>query len=85
MTPKVVINGTTKPPGKPHPSPTFFAHAVLRTTMDHYEEMSQWYIDLLGAEVVHKTANITFLRYDEEHHRIAIFASPEHVPNQKVD
>lgn len=51
--------------------------------MDHYEEMSQWYIDLLGAEVVHKTANITFLRYDEEHHRIAIFASPQHVPKTK--
>ncbi|KEF56918.1 uncharacterized protein A1O9_07108 [Exophiala aquamarina CBS 119918] len=65
---------------KPHPSPGLFAHAVLRTTMDHYEEMSQWYIDLLSAEIVHKTANITFLRYDEEHHRIAIFASPDHVP-----
>ncbi|KAK6365133.1 hypothetical protein LTS17_011611 [Exophiala oligosperma] len=41
MTTDSVVNGATKPTSKPHPSPTTFAHAVLRTTMDHYEEMSQ--------------------------------------------
>lgn len=68
---------------KTHPSPTAFAHAVLRTTMEHYDEMTQWYIDLLDAKIAHQGSNIMFLRYDKEHHRIAIIARPEHVPKPK--
>lgn len=63
-----------------HPSPAAFAHAVLRTTTDHYDKMTQWYIDLLNAKIAHQGPYIMFLRYDKEHHRIAIAANPNNVP-----
>lgn len=41
--------------------------------------MVDFYINLLQAEPVHQTSNITFLRYDGEHHRIAIIHAPEYL------
>jgi catechol-2,3-dioxygenase len=46
------------------------AHVVLRTKK--YQEMQDFWITLLNAEVAYKNDSVCFLRYDDEHHRIAI-------------
>ena len=63
-----------------HHSPKVLAHVVLRTTTENYQAMIQFYLNLLSAEIVHTTPVLTFLRYDEEHHRIAIVQTPETKP-----
>lgn len=70
---------TTKPKSS-HPTPTLFAHAVLRTTPTNYQPMIAFYMRLLNATIVHTSPVITFLRYDEEHHRIAILQTPDTQP-----
>ena len=55
-------------------SPVKFAHIVLKTRK--YEEMVSWWCGFLGAHVRHGNDFISFLSYDEEHHRIAIAAIP---------
>lgn len=60
-----------------HHSPQMLAHVVLRTTPQNYQAMIQFYVHLLSATIVHTTPVLTFLRYDEEHHRIAIIQTPE--------
>jgi catechol 2,3-dioxygenase-like lactoylglutathione lyase family enzyme len=60
-------------PDQPVP-PADFAHAVLRTAK--YREMIDWYRTVLGARVVFGNDVLTFLSYDEEHHRLAVV----HVP-----
>jgi catechol-2,3-dioxygenase len=47
--------------------------------------MIQFYIQLLDATVVHQDAVLAFLRYDEEHHRIAIINTPDTVPKPKQE
>jgi catechol 2,3-dioxygenase-like lactoylglutathione lyase family enzyme len=39
--------------------------------------MIEFYRDLLNAKIVHTTPVLTFLRYDHEHHRIAIIQTPD--------
>jgi catechol-2,3-dioxygenase len=56
-------------------SPSKLAHVVLRTK-SHRDAMVQWYCVVLGAKVVFDAGPIVFLSYDDEHHRIAIAASP---------
>jgi catechol-2,3-dioxygenase len=56
-------------------SPSKFAHAVLRTR-DKFKEMVDWYLTVLNAKVVYSNGMLTFLSYDDEHHRIAIASSP---------
>lgn len=84
MTSTDLNGGTNGVAKKPHPSPITLAHAVLRTTTENYTKMVEFYIRLLGASVVRDTGNLAFLRYDEEHHRIAILASPESQPKSKT-
>lgn len=57
-------------------SPSKFAHIVLRTR-DHYPEMVEWWSRVLGAKPICATEIMTFLRYDEEHHRMLIVHVPE--------
>ena len=57
-------------------SPAKLAHFVIRTTPEKFEEMVQWYLDLLNAEVAFKNAFSCFMTYDDEHHRAAIIAIP---------
>ena len=79
-------NGTTNGGAKDtlvRQSPTSLAHVVFRTTPDTYYDMIEFYRDLLGAHIVHTTPVLTFLRYDYEHHRIAIIQSPETTPKPK--
>ena len=55
-------------------SPIKFAHVVLKTS--RYDEMVAWWKDFLGAKARHENGFITFLSYDEEHHRMAIANIP---------
>ena len=55
-------------------SPIKFAHVVLKTS--RYDEMVAWWKDFLGAQARHENGFITFLSYDEEHHREAIRSRP---------
>ena len=55
-------------------TPAKFAHVVLKTRK--YKEMVSWWCDFLGAHVRHGNDFISFLSYDDEHHRVAIAAIP---------
>lgn len=70
---KATVNGHSKVK-----SPTSLAHVVLRTA--NYEPMVKFWLTFLGAELSHKDDHIAFLRYDFEHHRIAIIAVPNTGP-----
>lgn len=59
-------------------SPSSLAHVVFRTSK--YNEMVKFWTTFLGASVVHADQTLTFLKYDEEHHRIAIISMPETTP-----
>ncbi|MFI1379631.1 VOC family protein [Embleya sp. NPDC020886] len=50
------------------------AHVVLQT--NRKDEMCAWYCRVLGAHVVHRTDQVTFLTFDEEHHRLALIGAP---------
>jgi catechol-2,3-dioxygenase len=63
-------------------SPIKFAHVVLKT--NKYEEMVAWWCDFLGAHVRHGNDFISFLSYDDEHHRIAIARMP-HLTDRAAD
>jgi catechol 2,3-dioxygenase-like lactoylglutathione lyase family enzyme len=56
-------------------SPCKLAHLVLRTP--RYEEMCTFYVALLNAEVPFADKLTTFIRYDEEHHRLVLVNTPE--------
>ncbi len=55
-------------------APVKFAHLVLRTSQ--FDEMLRWYKTVLEAEVMLGNPMVTFLTYDDEHHRIAIVNIP---------
>ncbi|MBT8445186.1 MAG: hypothetical protein HKN81_07915 [Gammaproteobacteria bacterium] len=50
-----------------------FSHVVFM--MRCFEEMKAWYINVLGAEIVHGDPTLAFLTYDDESHRFAITRS----------
>ena len=56
-------------------SPISLAHVVFRTA--NFDGMINFWQTFLGAEITHKGDSIAFLRYDFEHHRIAIIAIPD--------
>ena len=65
------------------PSPIKFAHVVLKTRK--YQEMVAWWCDFLGGSVRHGDDFISFISYDDEHHRLAIAAIPGlEEPNPKA-
>jgi catechol 2,3-dioxygenase-like lactoylglutathione lyase family enzyme len=51
-------------------APSKMAHVVLRT--NQYDEMVAWWKTFLEAEPLHANPFMTFLTFDEEHHRLAI-------------
>lgn len=55
-------------------SPAQLAHVVMRT--GQYEAMVDWYAKVLDADIVFANDQITFLTYDDEHHRVAISRLP---------
>lgn len=52
----------------PMPAPKL-AHVVYRTRQ--LDAMTQWYATVFGAELVYQNPALTFLTFDDEHHRIA--------------
>jgi len=58
-------------------SPAALCHFVLKTTPDNYDQMVVWYRTVLGAHVTHANPRITFMTYDDEHHRLAILQNPQ--------
>ena len=55
--------------------PIKLAHFVLRTS--RYEALVSWYRFVLGAEAAFENELLTFLSYDDEHHRLAILNVPD--------
>jgi catechol-2,3-dioxygenase len=55
-------------------SPIKFAHVVLRTS--RYDEVVAWWGTFLEAAPRHRDRFLTFLSYDDEHHRVAIANFP---------
>lgn len=54
--------------------PARLAHIVLRTAQ--HDKLVAWYKTVLNAETTFATDRLSFLTYDDEHHRIAIAAMP---------
>lgn len=54
--------------------PAKLAHLVFRTP--RYERMVSWYCEVLQAEPVFADAMLTFVTYDDEHHRLAFVNLP---------
>lgn len=57
-------------------SPKRMCHIVLRVQPDKYKSMVDWYVAFLGGRVVWGNDVLSFITYDEEHHRIAITGRP---------
>jgi catechol 2,3-dioxygenase-like lactoylglutathione lyase family enzyme len=51
------------------------AHIVLQT--NKLGEMRDWYCTVLGAHVVQEAPSLSFITFDEEHHRVAFVKPPE--------
>ena len=51
-------------------SPVKLSHMVLQT--NQIAALRDWYLTVLGGEVVHENPHLCFLAYDDEHHRIAL-------------
>lgn len=51
-------------------SPSSFAHVVLRT--GNLKKMAEFYTKFLGGRIAHQNDFISFITYDEEHHRVAL-------------
>ena len=55
-------------------SPATMAHVVLRT--GNFAKMVDFYTTFLGGTITHGNDFLSFITYDEEHHRIALIAMP---------
>jgi catechol-2,3-dioxygenase len=65
---------TASPPPADARPPSKLAHFVIRT--GHYEETVRWYQTVLGARAVFSNPMLTFMTYDDEHHRVAVINVP---------
>jgi len=63
-------------PGKTVIRPTQLAHVVLKTNAENYKEMVQYYKIFLNAEASYENDFLSFLTYDDEHHRLAVGIFP---------
>ena len=59
-------------------SPAKLAHFVLRTP--NFQAMGEWYRSVLGARAVFENDFLSFMTYDEEHHRVALINAPDALP-----
>lgn len=61
---------TISPPhGERAPTPTKLAHVVLQTAQS--DTMVEWYRTVLNARLVFRNGLLSFVSYDDEHHRVA--------------
>jgi len=65
------------PPAGARP-PVKLAHFVIRTPL--YDETVRWYQTVLAAEVVFASPMLSFLTFDDEHHRIGVVNLPRLEP-----
>lgn len=65
-----ISNGTKKVT-----APVKLAHVVLRS--NNMDRLAEWYVTFLGGRLVLRNPVISFITYDDEHHRIAIVSMPE--------
>jgi catechol-2,3-dioxygenase len=63
-------------------SPKKLSHIVLQT--NRRPEMIDWYCTVLGAEVLYEAERISFISYDDEHHRVA-FLDPGPLAEREPD
>ena len=49
--------------------PTKLAHVVFQT--NRKQEMQEWYCEVLGGHVIYESDRLSFVTYDDEHHRVA--------------
>jgi catechol-2,3-dioxygenase len=64
-------------------SPSLFAHFVLRTP--DREGLRDWYLKVLNARRVFDNPYISFISYDDEHHRVAFVQLPDlEKPSEKA-
>ena len=63
-------------------SPTKLSHIVLQT--NRRREMIDWYCTVLGAEILYEAERISFISYDDEHHRVA-FLDPGPLTERQPD
>jgi catechol 2,3-dioxygenase-like lactoylglutathione lyase family enzyme len=72
-----LTHGTPEPNEEPEEtemSKPKFAHNVFQTA--NHEAMRDWYCTVLDAHVVYEDATLTFLTFDDEHHRVALLHPP---------
>ena len=62
-------------------APVKFAHIVFRTAQK--EAMVQWYRTVFEAELSLANPFLTFLTFDDEHHRVAIVGMPDSTPQDR--
>jgi catechol-2,3-dioxygenase len=60
------------------PVPAKLAHVVLRTSQ--FQQMQEWYRQVLAARTIYADGGLAFLSYDEEHHRVALLNAPDLKP-----
>ncbi len=63
-------------------SPSAFVHIVLRTTPTNFRPVAEYYKTFLGAHAIYENELLSFLTYDEEHHRIAIIGMQDTGPKE---
>ena len=61
------------------PATPKFAHNVFQT--DQPQEMRDWYCAVLDGHVVYTDETLSFITFDEEHHRVALLHPP--IPMQR--
>lgn len=57
-------------------SPSKLAHVVLRTSSDNFNKMVNFYKIFLGGKATYENNFLSFITYDDEHHRVAIAGVP---------
>jgi len=55
--------------------PAKLSHLILRTP--NFKEMKEWYAQVLGATPTFENAQVCFLTYDDEHHRVGFINMPQ--------
>ncbi len=57
--------------------PAYISHYGIRAK--NYKEMVEWYKTVFNARVQHENEFLSFMTFDDEHHRLVIFEDPETV------
>jgi predicted enzyme related to lactoylglutathione lyase len=60
--------------------PAYMAHSVIQTKQ--YQAMIDWYATVFHTKPLFESDKLTFVTYDDEHHRFAFLNLPEECPNR---